>query len=94
MEKALKDMEISSQGERNGFFLALFKHDLKRDWRQAAFFSPQLGEKRLEKFDDTHPSQSHFMPHLQPRTGCWEKKQVKSGEKTHPVFQETLLEAF
>lgn len=72
MEKALKDMEISSQGERNSFFLALFKHVLKWDWRQPVFF-PELGEKRLGKFDDTHTNQRYFMPPLQPKTCCWEK---------------------
>lgn len=47
MEKALKDVEISSQSGNNCFFLALYKHDLKQAQNQVPYF-PLRGEKAWE----------------------------------------------
>lgn len=47
MEKALKDVEISSQSGNNCLFPALYKHDLKQDQKQVPYFPPR-GEKAWE----------------------------------------------
>jgi len=55
-------------------------------------FLPQLGEKRLGTFDNTHPNQRHFMPlpHLSTQDMGLKKDKQRRRKKIHSIFQETL----
>lgn len=80
-EKTLKGMEVSSLQVCNSTLLALFKHDLKQDSRQAAFPPPQQHTPRsLGKLDDTHPNQRNLHPPFNPGHSA-EKRQTKQGKK-------------